>query len=57
MGDRSRLPRGAKRIVYEVRDDELVVVLVKAGHRGEGYKGLSSPNVVADRRARRSEAE
>jgi len=39
-GDRYRLRQGAYRIVYEVRDLELVVVLVKVGHRSQVYKNL-----------------
>jgi mRNA interferase RelE/StbE len=31
--DRYRVRRGAYRIVDEVRDEELVIVLVKVGHR------------------------
>lgn len=38
--ERYRLRQGAWRIVYEVRDDELVVVLAKVGHRREVYKSL-----------------
>ena len=37
-GDRYRVRQGAYRIVYEVRDEELVVVLVKVGHRSTVYK-------------------
>ncbi len=37
-GDRYRVRQGAYRIVYEVRDQELVVVLVKVGHRRDVYK-------------------
>jgi mRNA interferase RelE/StbE len=37
-GDRYRVRQGAYRIVYEVRDDELVVVLVKVGHRSDVHK-------------------
>lgn len=39
-GDRYRLRQGAYRVVYEVRDLELVVVLVKVGHRSQVYKSL-----------------
>ncbi len=39
-GDRYRVRQGAYRIVYEVRDLELVVVLVKVGHRSRVYKDL-----------------
>ena len=37
-GDRYRVRQGAYRIVYEVRDEELVVVLVKVGHRSNVYR-------------------
>jgi len=40
VGDRYRARQGAYRIVYEVRDEELVVVLVKVGHRSNVYKNL-----------------
>jgi len=39
-GARYRVRQGAYRIVYEVRDEELVVVLVKVGHRSNVYKNL-----------------
>ena len=39
-GERYRVRQGAYRIVYEVRDLELVVVLVKVGHRSQVYKNL-----------------
>ena len=37
--ERYRVRQGAYRIVYEIADDVLVVVVVKVGHRGEVYKG------------------
>jgi mRNA interferase RelE/StbE len=39
-GDRYRLRQGSYRIVYEVREEELVVVLVKVGHRSDIYRNL-----------------
>jgi mRNA interferase RelE/StbE len=39
-GDRYRLRQGSYRIVYEVRDEELVVVLVKVGLRSDVYRNL-----------------
>ena len=39
-GERYRVRQGTWRIVYEVRDSELVVVLVKVGHRRDVYKTL-----------------
>ncbi len=39
-GERYRVRQGAYRIVNEVRDLELVVVLVKVGHRTRVYKNL-----------------
>ena len=38
--DRYRLRQGQYRIVYEIRDDELVVVVIKIGHRREVYRAL-----------------
>lgn len=40
VGERYRVRQGTWRIVYEIRDDALVVVLVKVGHRRDVYKGL-----------------
>ncbi len=39
-GDRYRVRQGAYRIAYGVRDLELVVVLVKVGHRSQVYRSL-----------------
>jgi mRNA interferase RelE/StbE len=39
-GDRYRVRQGAYRFVYEIRDLELVVVLVNVGHRSQVYKDL-----------------
>ena len=36
--DRYRLRRGEHRIVYEVSDDDLRVVVAKAGHRRDVYR-------------------
>ncbi len=38
--DRYRLRQGQYRIVYEVRGDELVVVVIKVGHRRDVYRAL-----------------
>ena len=35
-----RARQGIWRIVYEIRDNELIVVVVKVGHRREVYKRL-----------------
>jgi mRNA interferase RelE/StbE len=35
-----RVRQGTWRIVYEIRDNELVVVVVKVGHRRDVYKHL-----------------
>lgn len=36
--DRYRVRQGVYRIIYEVRDEELVVVVVKVAHRREAYR-------------------
>lgn len=35
-----RIRVGSYRIVYEVRDEELVVLVIRAAHRREVYRGL-----------------
>ena len=37
--DRYRARLGLYRIVYEIVDDELIVYVIKAGHRSSVYKG------------------
>jgi mRNA interferase RelE/StbE len=37
--DRYRLRQGAYRIVYSIDDEEIVVVVVKVGHRKDVYRG------------------
>jgi mRNA interferase RelE/StbE len=37
--ERYRVRQGSYRIVYEIQDDVLVVVVVKVGHRGGVYRG------------------
>jgi mRNA interferase RelE/StbE len=39
-GDRYRIRVGQYRIVYEVHDDRLVVVVIRIGHRRDVYRGL-----------------
>lgn len=39
-GDRYRVRQGQYRIVYEIRDKELVVLVVKLGHRRDVYRAL-----------------
>jgi mRNA interferase RelE/StbE len=39
-GDRYRVRQGQYRIVYEIRDAELVVLVVKLGHRRDVYRAL-----------------
>ena len=36
--DRYRLRQGSFRILYEIKDDELIVFVVKVAHRREVYK-------------------
>lgn len=38
--DRYRVRQGRYRIVYEIQDDELVVVVIKLGHRRDVYRAL-----------------
>ena len=38
--DQYRVRQGIWRIVYEIRDNELIVVAVKVGHRRDVYKRL-----------------
>ena len=37
--DRYRIRQGSYRIVYSIEDNELVVVVVKVGHRKDVYRG------------------
>ena len=39
--DKYRIRLGSYRIVYSIEDDELVVVVVKVGHRKDVYRGVS----------------
>jgi mRNA interferase RelE/StbE len=39
-GDRYRIRQGRYRIVYEVRDAELIVLVVRVGDRRDAYRGL-----------------
>jgi len=36
--DRYRVRQGAYRIVYEIEDARLIVLIVKVGHRGDVYR-------------------
>ncbi len=36
--EKCRVRRGHYRIIYEIRDDEVVVVVVKVGHRKDVYR-------------------
>lgn len=37
--ERYRVRQGDYRVIYEIRDEEIVVVVVKVGHRKEVYRG------------------
>jgi len=37
--ERYRVRRGVYRIIYEIKDDMLIVVVVKVGHRSDVYRG------------------
>ena len=41
--DRYRIRQGAYRIVYGIEDDELIVYVVKVGHRMDVYRGIAEP--------------
>lgn len=36
--ERYRVRQGVYRIIYEIEDDKLIVVVVKVGHRSEVYR-------------------
>jgi mRNA interferase RelE/StbE len=38
--ERFRVRQGTYRIIYEIRDQELVVMVVKVGHRRDVYRTL-----------------
>lgn len=37
--ERYRVRRGLYRIIYEIKDDMLIIVVVKVGHRRDLYRG------------------
>lgn len=39
--ERYRVRQGDYRIIYEIRNDELIVVVVKIGHRKDAYRRSS----------------
>jgi mRNA interferase RelE/StbE len=39
--DRYRIRQGSYRIVYGIEDNELVVYVIKVGHRKDVYRGIS----------------
>jgi mRNA interferase RelE/StbE len=38
--DKFRVRQGSYRIVYSIEDNELIVVVVKVGHRKDVYRGV-----------------
>lgn len=38
--EKYRVRQGAYRIIYEIFDDQLIVTVVKVGHRRQVYQGL-----------------
>jgi mRNA interferase RelE/StbE len=38
--DRYRVRQGVYRIVYEIADAELIVLVIKIGHRGDVYRAV-----------------
>ena len=36
--ERFRVRQGTYRIIYEIKDQELIVMVVKIGHRRDGYR-------------------
>jgi mRNA interferase RelE/StbE len=51
--ERYRLRQGDYRIIYEINDDEVVVVVVKVGHREDVYRGSQQRAAAAAKRPRR----
>ncbi len=39
--DRYRLRAGDYRIIYEIADEQLIILVVGVGHRREAYRALS----------------
>ena len=39
--DRYRLRVGDYRVIYEIVDEQLIILIVGVGHRGEAYRALS----------------
>ena len=39
--DRYRLRVGDYRVIYEIADEQLIILIVGVGHRREAYRGLS----------------
>lgn len=40
--DRYRLRAGDYRVIYEIADEQLIILVVGVGHRREAYRALSS---------------
>ncbi len=43
--ERYRVRQGLYRIIYEIRDDVVVVVVVKVGHRKRVYRGARAEQI------------
>lgn len=46
IANRWRVRTGDYRIIYEIHDDELMVLVIKVGHRRSVYRGYHSKTLV-----------